>query len=340
MVQMELRHTATEDLAGRRFGLLEVVGFAGYWVNNRGTRFAQWNCKCDCGGVRIARADRLKLGGVRSCGCLSRGTSDRMHARTQDLTGVVFSRLTVVSFAGYSDSGSRTALWLCRCECGAELVVRSCNLKSGGTQSCGCLLKDYMSGESGFNGRTVDIAGMRSGRLVVRSFAGFVDAKNSRVATWVCDCDCGSEVVARATDIKQKAVRSCGCLAKENCAKVGRSGRLPNSQSAKNALYAGYVRNAKIRGYEFALTHDQFDSMIASECHYCKSPPSTKRIASQWSGVIVYNGIDRKNNSSGYTLENCVPCCKQCNFAKHNMSYDEFIAWRNGLVARMAPKLN
>ncbi|MGJ4945153.1 HNH endonuclease signature motif containing protein [Bradyrhizobium sp. HKCCYLS1011] len=41
----------------------------------------------------------------------------------------------------------------------------------------------------------------------------------------------------------------------------------------------------------------------------------------------VCNGIDRKDNGQGYTIENCVPCCSVCNHAKHTMGYEQFIMW-------------
>lgn len=37
-----------------------------------------------------------------------------------------------------------------------------------------------------------------------------------------------------------------------------------------------------------------------------------------------HNGIDRVDSSKGYTLDNCVPCCSKCNYAKHEMSVEEF----------------
>jgi hypothetical protein len=41
-----------------------------------------------------------------------------------------YGRLTVI--------GNAKGGWLCRCDCGAEKVVRTQALKSGSTQSCGC----------------------------------------------------------------------------------------------------------------------------------------------------------------------------------------------------------
>lgn len=54
----------------------------------------------------------------------------------EDLTGKRFGYLTVISYGGKA-SGGRT-LWLCQCDCGKQKVIRSYNLKSGGTISCGC----------------------------------------------------------------------------------------------------------------------------------------------------------------------------------------------------------
>jgi hypothetical protein len=52
-----------------------------------------------------------------------------------DLTGKKFGRLIVVSEYGRRH-GSVT--WFCRCECGKEKVIRSSNLLSGSSTSCGC----------------------------------------------------------------------------------------------------------------------------------------------------------------------------------------------------------
>ena len=54
-----------------------------------------------------------------------------------DLTGHRFGRLVVIR--EYGRAKDRQVTWLCRCECGAEVVVKAGNLRSGNTQSCGCL---------------------------------------------------------------------------------------------------------------------------------------------------------------------------------------------------------
>lgn len=60
-----------------------------------------------------------------------------------DLTSQRFGRLKVIEFAGRDKGGK--ARWLCRCDCGKEVIVVGYSLKSGHTQSCGCFRHDVLS---------------------------------------------------------------------------------------------------------------------------------------------------------------------------------------------------
>ena len=74
------------------------------------------------------------------------------HGRFQDLTGKVFGRLTVLSFAGMSKW--HTSMWLCRCECGSEKSILANALKTGNTRSCGCLQPDVVRENGTTHGQT------------------------------------------------------------------------------------------------------------------------------------------------------------------------------------------
>lgn len=39
---------------------------------------------------------------------------------------------------------------------------------------------------------------------------------------------------------------------------------------------------------------------------------------------LYLNGIDRVDSNKGYHIDNCVPCCTSCNYAKHKLSQKEF----------------
>ncbi|PFJ09070.1 hypothetical protein COD67_15185 [Bacillus cereus] len=56
-----------------------------------------------------------------------------------DLTGCRFGRLLVIKQAG-TENNKRT--WLCKCDCGNEIILKGTYLKTGDTRSCGCLKKE------------------------------------------------------------------------------------------------------------------------------------------------------------------------------------------------------
>ena len=61
----------------------------------------------------------------------------------KNLVGLRFSRLEVIARDG-GDKWGR-AKWICRCNCGKIKVVAGCHLRSGKTQSCGCLQKEVVA---------------------------------------------------------------------------------------------------------------------------------------------------------------------------------------------------
>lgn len=61
-----------------------------------------------------------------------------------DLTGQIFGRLTVAWPAGKTKNCGHV-LWLAFCSCGEFVTVWSNNLRSGRTQSCGCLGREQIT---------------------------------------------------------------------------------------------------------------------------------------------------------------------------------------------------
>ena len=59
-----------------------------------------------------------------------------------DLTGQRFGRLTVIERAKSGSSGR--ARWLCKCDCGNQIVTDALDLRRGTTRSCGCICKEIM----------------------------------------------------------------------------------------------------------------------------------------------------------------------------------------------------
>lgn len=61
------------------------------------------------------------------------------HGTFLDLEGEHFGRLIVLGFIGRRH---QRYAWLCQCECGKTSVVTTTHLRSGHTQSCGCLFDE------------------------------------------------------------------------------------------------------------------------------------------------------------------------------------------------------
>lgn len=64
------------------------------------------------------------------------------------------------------------------------------------------------------NPRRLDLVGRRFGRLLVIGMA----PPQRGFSHWLCECDCGNTKVVRGTSLTSNAIRSCGCLHREQAA--------------------------------------------------------------------------------------------------------------------------
>jgi hypothetical protein len=87
-------------------------------------------------------------------------------------------------------------------------------------------------------------------------------------------------------------------------------------------LYNQYKTGAQLRGYSFELNEQQFYTLIKGDCCYCGRHPGKRK-----GTKLLCNGIDRADNTQGYTIENCRSCCGKCNWMKGSQTEEEFIAW-------------
>lgn len=79
---------------------------------------------------------------------------------------------------------------------------------------------------------------------------------------------------------------------------------------------------AKKRNLEWDITQEEHASLLQSPCYYCNGPLNK-------SG----HGLDRKNNSIGYRIDNVVPCCNICNSSKgEHFTSEEFFVMIKALV--------
>ena len=131
-----------------------------------------------------------------------------LSLRSQDLTGRIFGRLKVLSFARYIFVHSQhVACWECQCTCGTLKVCKADTLLKGTIKSCGCLRREM---------HTKNLLAQTFGKLHVIDFAGYLpkDSIHPR-AYWLCICLCGTSKIYKATHLLSGTTQSCGCLRRE-----------------------------------------------------------------------------------------------------------------------------
>jgi len=226
-----------------------------------------------------------------------------MSRKIIDLTGQRFGKWVVLD---EHKSVNGSTLWLCCCDCGTEKYVCAGSLRRGIAKSCGCIRKGRPRKE---------LTGQRFGKLVVLT-ESIIKDKGGNIL-WLCRCDCGNEKCVRSCSLVSGVTKSCGC------------GHL-RVFAAERTIWNSYKRSAKRRKIEFAISLEEFASLVKQSCYYCGAKPSMlPQSPYQRKLGHLFNGVDRRDNTKGYIIDNCVPCCKNCNIAKQAMTENEFLAWLN-----------
>lgn len=85
-----------------------------------------------------------------------------------ELTGRVFTRLTVVGPAERPTWAAKETWWECHCECGATIRVKGHDLTTGNTKSCGCWKMDILRQVSTTHGGRHTVEYVRWMRMITR----------------------------------------------------------------------------------------------------------------------------------------------------------------------------
>jgi hypothetical protein len=130
-------------------------------------------------------------------------------------------------------------------------------------------------------------------------------------------CACGNTGETFLTLISNKKTVSCGCW---NALKQQK----PTGIGAARACFSSRKADAKRRQLQWTLSFKEYHRITQQNCFYCNKLPSNEYGSDNYNGNFFYSGLDRVNNLLGYSKQNCVPCCKECNHAKGMMTMVEF----------------
>lgn len=175
-----------------------------------------------------------------------------------------------------------------------------------------------------------NIIGKRFGKLLVTKMLS--ERGKSNQIMYQCICDCGNKHITSGDSLRSGKSKSCGCNRLTPPNKV-----TDRVYAIKKQLYkTNIIKRSKSLGLDYNITLEDYIKLIEQPCHYCgleSSNYATDRYNTKANGkktsdtVVHYNGIDRIDNSKGYTKDNTVACCKHCNIAKSTMTQDRFRDW-------------
>lgn len=129
-----------ENLIGKKFNFLTVIDGP---IKRPNSRKIYWKCKCDCGTEKEVRADMLKAGTTKSCGCYKNKIliNNNIERQTLNLSNRKFGKLLAIKPTSQRKDGR--VVWECLCECGNIYYSDTHSLQQGKTKSCGCLGSSY-----------------------------------------------------------------------------------------------------------------------------------------------------------------------------------------------------
>jgi hypothetical protein len=141
--------------------------------------------------------------------------------------------------------------------------------------------------------------------------------KGSSYKTFVFKCsECDNEIMMQIHNLKTHSGKCRRCVQYKK----------PYEHILNELIYRckNYGNDKKI-----TITYDEFIEIIEeSKCHYCDRELQYSKYTRDSDSKYTSRAhqLDRKNNSKGYTKENVVTCCWDCNRIKSDIyTYEEFM---------------
>lgn len=222
-----------------------------------------------------------------------------------DKAGDRYGRLSLISRA----EAQGKAKWLCRCDCGKEVVRKLEGIKSttkhGGTSSCGCYQSEINSATSSARFDPTPYMQKRYGRLLVTGV--IVDpARTQRTKSLlVCLCDCGAQSLVTPLSLAQGKTTSCGCFHSERISAVAKEVATIHAHTSTGVLnghtpiYRAWmkIRQGCAEGWRagFHKVCHEYDPRWDEFMEFYKD----------FGDIRPAETISRKDNQSMWSKENC-----------------------------------
>jgi hypothetical protein len=217
-----------------------------------------------------------------------------------------YNRLTIKSSVIVADRPGTFVS--CLCDCGSIKNILLRLVINNITKSCGCWRTEALIARRHIKPQLGDVFGKLT---IIKENVGYNKSRSRKV---LCKCVCGKIKPILLFTLTQKNHPTISC----GCERLGK-GLSKNPWKTEYNCYKKH--SAGSRNLEWAIDRPTFEKLCKSPCHYCgiENSVSTKV------GQLRRNGIDRVDNSIGYIVSNCVPCCKLCGIMKLDHSLEDFL---------------
>lgn len=130
-----------KNITGQKFGRLTAIEPT---TKRNKQGLIIWKFQCDCGNIIEKVGREVWRGQTSSCGCLKKELLIQRNIKNnlnKYFIGAQFGELTIISdiFYKLSSRGKNESWVKCKCSCGNIIEVKTNNLGTGTTKSCGCI---------------------------------------------------------------------------------------------------------------------------------------------------------------------------------------------------------
>lgn len=172
------------------------------------------------------------------------------NSKKLDLTNQRFGKLKAIKPAPKRDD--KYTRWICECECGKTVEVRTDYLTSLHTTSCGCEKEKYF-------GRTV-ILNQLYGKLIPIKY-------DELKQKYLCQCECGNKLYVLGYNLTNGNTQSCGCLKSKGELKINQL--LTNMKIDFKTQYyfddCRFPNTNRIAYFDYAIFNDNNELQILIE---------------------------------------------------------------------------
>ena len=344
-----------DDLTGKKFHKMEVIGKSD--IRKKGRRETYWICRCECGIEKIFETSIVNKGKIKSCGCI-RTYTNKKNQKFKDLSGLIFHKLKILDLDHTEGNGKKKRFyWLCECDCGGKIVVEGGRFRRDKTPSCGCDIKNieeiapkmiYLSYKFAAKARNREFKVSKTflsqiilencyycgdrpknrffykhGKTKEFYYSG-IDRVNNDIGYLENNCIPCCFICNKSKNKLSKNIflLQVDKIYKNNIDKIDLNNIKIFDEKSRfpQRIWYTYQKNAKDKKIPFDLSKEDFHLLLSQNCFYCGIEPQVE----YWKRKFKYGGIDRIDNNLHYTKDNCVPCCKTCNYMKSYFTTEDF----------------